>query len=235
MYFKKMIATLLILLSSIFTVNIALAQDNGFKDCQDLFYSVPVYHGDSSKTIEICNSQYAVLYSEISKTPIYSYEHTIGKGSVMRHRAFREDKRVSEVYRSTKYDYAHSGYDKGHLAPSGDMTNSVAQDESFLLSNVAPQASKFNQQQWRLLEASVKHKYEYVITGVLFDEYKIKSVGNGVLVPTHFYKIVADRDCSLAYIADNDNDTTIQNIPVSTIEKISNVSFNLPTKVCNVK
>lgn len=235
MYFKKMIMALLILLSSIFTVNIALAQDNGFKDCQDLFYSVPVYHGDNSKTVQICNSQYAVLYSEISKTPLYSYEHSIDNANVPRHNDFRADNRVPLQYESTNEDYSHSGYDKGHLTPSGDMTNSVAQDESFLLSNIAPQASKFNQQQWRLLEASVKHKYEYVITGVLFDEYKIKLIGNGVLVPTHFYKIVADRDCSLAYIADNDDDTTVQNIPVSTIEEISNVSFNLPNKVCDVK
>ncbi|KOC58574.1 Endonuclease G, mitochondrial [Habropoda laboriosa] len=113
------------------------------------------------------------------------------------------------------------------------MTDELSQEESFLLSNIAPQASKFNQQQWRLFEASVKHKYKYVITGVLFDEYKIKSIGNGVLVPTHFYKILVNDNCSVAYIADNDDDTTIQKIPVKTIETISKIIFNIPYNTCN--
>lgn len=204
-----------------------------FQECKGLFYKAPVFHGDSSKTMELCNSQYAVLYSYLSKTPLYSYEHSVDSGYVPRKNNFRSDGRIPIQYQSTNRDYVHSGYDKGHLTPSGDMTTTVAQDESFLLSNIAPQASKFNQQQWRLLEASVKHKYEYVVTGVLFDEYKIKSIGNGVLVPTHFYKIVANKDCSLAYIGDNDNDTTIEKVPVSTIENISKISFNLPIKQCN--
>jgi endonuclease G, mitochondrial len=231
MFLKKYVLGFLILVSSLFAVNVSMA--GGFKDCQDLFYSVPVYHGDSSKTVEICNSQYAVLYSDLSKTPLYSYEHSIDNATVPRHNDFRSDNRVPLQYESTNADYSHSGYDKGHLTPSGDMTNSVAQDESFYLSNIAPQASKFNQQQWRLLEASVKHKYEYVITGVLFQGSNIKSIGSGVLVPTQFYKIVATKYCSLAYVGDNVDNSVIKNVPVIYIENITKVSFNLPNKVCN--
>jgi len=50
-------------------------------------------------------------------------------------------------------DYSGSGYDRGHLCPSGDRTVSVAlNEETFLMSNMMPQAPDNNQGVWANLE-----------------------------------------------------------------------------------
>lgn len=50
-------------------------------------------------------------------------------------------------------DYSGSGFDRGHLCPSGDRTYSVPEnEETFLMTNMMPQAPYNNQQPWRILE-----------------------------------------------------------------------------------
>ena len=51
-------------------------------------------------------------------------------------------------------DYSGSGYDRGHLCPSGDRTDTVAHnDETFFMSNIIPQAPDNNQGVWANLES----------------------------------------------------------------------------------
>src|SRR5258706_4433540 len=46
-------------------------------------------------------------------------------------------------------DYAHSGYDRGHLCPSADRTDSTKdKDMTFLMSNMMPQTSDNNSGVW---------------------------------------------------------------------------------------
>jgi endonuclease G len=96
-----------------------------------------------------------------------------------------------------KKDYLHSGYDQGHMAPSGDFT--WAQDvnnETFVLSNMAPQKPKLNRDAWRQLEAHV-HKWicgegrVVVITGPLLEE-GLPTLKSGLPVPNEFFKILID-------------------------------------------
>lgn len=50
-------------------------------------------------------------------------------------------------------DYSGSGFDRGHLCPSGDRTATIPENEAtFLMTNMMPQAPYNNQQPWRLLE-----------------------------------------------------------------------------------
>lgn len=50
-------------------------------------------------------------------------------------------------------DYTNSGYDRGHMTPSGDRTSSrAANDETFLMTNIIPQAPDNNQGPWASLE-----------------------------------------------------------------------------------
>jgi len=54
-------------------------------------------------------------------------------------------------------DYVGSGYDRGHMCPSGDRTISVAiNEETFLMSNMIPQAPDNNQGVWANLEADCR-------------------------------------------------------------------------------
>jgi endonuclease G len=54
-------------------------------------------------------------------------------------------------------DYTGSGYDRGHMCPSGDRTRTEAHnDETFLMSNIIPQAPGNNQGVWAKLETDCR-------------------------------------------------------------------------------
>jgi endonuclease G len=66
---------------------------------------------------------------------------------------FREDYKVTTGSASLS-DFKGSGYDRGHLAPAGDMKwSSTAMSESFYMSNMSPQKPGFNRGIWKKLES----------------------------------------------------------------------------------
>ncbi|WP_116107423.1 DNA/RNA non-specific endonuclease [Lewinella sp. IMCC34191] len=97
-------------------------------------------------------------------------------------------------------DYRGSGYDRGHLAPFGDFAwNAEFADETFLLSNVSPQARQFNQGIWRELEELVRDWAGrdgrlYVVTGPVRTQPPKGYIGrqNRIPVPASYYKVLLD-------------------------------------------
>ena len=103
-------------------------------------------------------------------------------------------------------DYKGSGFDRGHQRPAADSVNQESMDESFLLSNMAPQEGALNQRSWALLEQATNELVEAtgakatIITGGLFLDKdgnplppdQTKWIGAGgqkrVGVPTDFFK-----------------------------------------------
>src|SRR4030042_53848 len=60
-------------------------------------------------------------------------------GNIERTDDFRPDNSIPNGARSELSDYSGSGFDRGHMAPAGDMTRSTkVMSESFLLSNMVP-------------------------------------------------------------------------------------------------
>ena len=116
---------------------------------------------------------------------------------VERSNKFKIDKKVITLSAKSS-DYTKSGYDRGHLCPAGDMGfNRVAMEESFLMSNISPQAPDFNRGIWKELESQVREwaKKEhrlYVVTGPVFKNNKGSIGKEEVLVPGYFYKIIYD-------------------------------------------
>ena len=147
----------------------------------------------------IFHTNYTLSYNEFHEQAEWvHYYLDINKlnASVDRTNDFRFDNSVSTGSASLN-DYKYSGYDRGHLAPAGDMKiNKNTMSESFLLSNISPQNASFNRGGWKKLESQVRAWAEknnlYVITaGVLEDD--LNKIGlNGVSVPRNFYKIVYD-------------------------------------------
>jgi endonuclease G len=63
-----------------------------------------------------------------------------GEGVDRSRSRFLEDLDIPEKFRAKLADYVKSGYDRGHMAPAGDAKYSQgAMDQTFLLSNIAPQ------------------------------------------------------------------------------------------------
>lgn len=75
-------------------------------------------------------------------------------GSVSRQEDFRADMSLPEGFlRVGATDYSGSGFDRGHLCPSGDRTATAqANSMTFLMTNMIPQAPKNNQITWGALE-----------------------------------------------------------------------------------
>ena len=102
---------------------------------------------------------YAFLYSEKHEQPLWvSYKLT--KAEVQNKVAKRKDNfRLVPVIKTGSAilaDYKGSGYDRGHLAPAGDMAwSKKAMSESFFLTNMSPQVPGLNRGMWRMLEEQV--------------------------------------------------------------------------------
>ena len=135
-------------------------------------------------------------------------------------------------------DYRGSGYDRGHLAPAGDMRWSLpAMEESFLLSNMSPQQPGFNRGIWRKLEEQVrKWAVEkdsiYVITGPVLDPI-LDTIGkNEVGVPGAYFKVLVDLsppDFSMvAFLIPNQSSNLALpsfEISVDSLEKLTGYDF----------
>jgi endonuclease G len=162
----------------------------------------------SAKTQEICYEGYATRFSGITRTPLWSAEHLtkdrIGQACAMhRKEAFHPDPNLPVDMRSELSDYAHSGYDRGHMAPSGDMPTSRAQSESFSLANMAPQDHANNAGIWAELENGARNLAYgghdvYIVSGPMFEGAEIRQLKDRVMVPTAFYKAVYDASAKQA-------------------------------------
>jgi endonuclease G len=121
-------------------------------------------------------------------------------GDVDRQNNFRADDELpATFYHVTPKDYAHSGYDQGHLCPSKDRSRSVDDNSlTFLMTNMHPQRKELNEVRWKNLEDYERklagaHKELYVVAGGIFDAHP-PTIGNGVAVPKADYKIVVVLD-----------------------------------------
>lgn len=168
------------------------------------------------ESLPLCFAGFAVLHSGVSRTPLYAAERLTRAGvaaarSVDRADAFHEEDRLPRGHRSALRDYVHSGYDRGHMAPAGDMASGQAQAESFSLANIVPQNRSANRSLWAAIEESVRRLATgrgeiYVVTGPVFEGASVDAINGRVLVPTRLYKAILDpaRGEAAAYLAAND-------------------------------
>ena len=121
----------------------------------------------------------------------------IVSGTIERTDNFRADTSIASGS-ATPADYRGSGFDRGHLAPAGDMKwDQLAMSQSFLMSNMSPQLPAFNRGIWRKLETEVRNwamdkDSLYVITGPLFSPGDSLIGKNGVGIPGHYFKVLVD-------------------------------------------
>jgi endonuclease G len=209
--------------------------------CNDQFVdgTPPVFTNQklAAKTQMLCFEGYAVMYSGVSRTPLWSAEHLTAnrvqeaKG-MKRQNAFHAEEQLPASDRSELHDYAHSGYDRGHMSPSGDMPDATSQYESFSLANMIPQNPKNNQNLWAEIEETTRNLTLqegelYVITGPLFDGNAIERINGRVFVPTHIFKVIYDpsKHATAAYVVENAPGREYETISVADLEKRSGINF----------
>ena len=187
----------------------AASTDVAFSACPQFFAAgqPPVLKPQPSQRA-LCYDAFAILHSGESKTAVYVAQKlnraAIADADEKRTDKFFADARLRAAERATLEDYRGSGYDRGHLAPAGQMPTPAAMAQSFSLANMVPQAPQHNQGAWRVSVEDATKKYAaratgdvYVITGPVYVPSIAQSKGIGpgqVRVPNYLFKLVYDED-----------------------------------------
>ncbi|PWK28659.1 DNA/RNA endonuclease G (NUC1) [Arcicella aurantiaca] len=133
--------------------------------------------------------QYVMSYSRAKATSnwVSWYLNSASIGSTTRQNDFRNDTSLpSGWYQVTNTDYSGSGFDRGHMTPSGDRTSTVANNSAtFLMTNMIPQAPDNNQGPWEGLESYLRgqlgsNQEIYIIAG----SYGVGGTGSAGTVST---------------------------------------------------
>lgn len=173
--------------------------------------AAPSIAGASVKPI--CFHHYAVGFSPDTLTPLWSAEKLTGAATLQATQLPREDDfhpepSLSGGPRAELSDYRRTGFDRGHMTPSGDMPDAQSQDESFSLANVVPQDRENNRHVWADIEMSVRRLARevgtiYVVTGPIIAPNPARLHGR-VAIPVAFYKAVyVPGQGAAAYLSNN--------------------------------
>jgi len=142
---------------------------------------------------------YTLSYNAKHKTPQWvawelTKEET--RGTEKRSTEFFSDPDVIGT-KAVTYDYSHSGYDRGHMAPAGDMKwSKKAMQESFYMSNICPQNHNLNTGRWNDLEMKSREwarRYGkvHIVCGPIYKGMRNEYIGDHrVKVPDAFFKVI---------------------------------------------
>ena len=158
---------------------------------------------------------YILEHSSVDKIPLWVCESVSVdqlRGHLARSNLFKADPDLQGPKAYPK-DYVGSGYDRGHQAPAGNqMVDPEMKEQTFYMSNMAPQRPSLNRGIWKLLEDKTRawvseygHAYEW--TGPIRCNPNMPrqpdagascqraTIGeHEVAVPVYFYKIIFVRE-----------------------------------------
>lgn len=117
------------------------------------------------------------------------------RGTVPRAKSFAADPDVAGC--PEPWEYSYSGYDRGHIAPAGDMKwSQLAMEQSFLMTNVCPQVKSFNSGVWARLEEKCRTWAQadsaiIIIAGPVMTDPMTETIGDShIAVPRRFFKVI---------------------------------------------
>ena len=158
---------------------------------------IPLMNKEQGQIIQ--RTGYTLSYHAKHKTPQWvawelTKEET--RGNEERTNEFQPDPDVMGA-KVVTYDYSHSGYDRGHMAPAGDMKwSKKAMQESFYMSNICPQDHNLNTEDWNDLENKSREwarRYGkvYIVCGPIYNGTRNEYIGDHrVKVPDAFFKVI---------------------------------------------
>lgn len=145
---------------------------------------------------------YTVSYNKNLLLPnwvAYQITSEEAQGKLPRSGSFSLDPSLNEET-ALPNDYTSSGWDRGHMAPAGDMKwDEEAMEESFYMSNICPQNRELNGGAWRVLEEAIR-KWAirdgaiWVVCGPIVDSQCTTIGKNKVTVPKAFWKVLCKQE-----------------------------------------
>ena len=184
---------------------------------------------------------YTLSYDAKNKTPKWvAWELTREEtqGNEERTNDFQPDPEVIGA-KVVTYDYSGSGYDRGHMAPAGDMKwSKKAMQESFYMSNICPQDHNLNTEDWNDLEMKSREwarRYGkvHIVCGPIYKGIRNEYIGDHrVKVPDAFFKVIlinnAKKQCALGFYFENEageRPLTDYLTSVDELEKLTGLDF----------
>ena len=128
----------------------------------------------SASNYLIARDQFALSYNNDERIPNWVSWHLDKSwiGSTGRAGSFHPDTALpAGFYQVQPADYSGTGFDRGHMCPSGDRTRTKADNDAvFVMSNMIPQAPDNNRKTWEGLESYCRTLAEagdelYIISG----------------------------------------------------------------------
>jgi len=200
----------------------------------------PVYgNANVVRTLRtLCFETIAVGYFPATRTPLWSAEYLTpdrvrAARTMKRNNVFHPEPSLPVNERAELADYVRSGYDRGHLSPSGDQPSASSQADSFSLANMAPQNPGLNRGPWEQLESAVRDRAQrsplFVITGLRYLGSDVAFLHGRVAIPSTYYKLVYDPATAEATVfeAPNVEGGQPQAMDVATFEQEGGLSFGL--------
>lgn len=155
----------------------------------------------NSNNYLLVKPQYALSYNNSRKIPNWvSWQlNRSWLGSIPRCRAFNPDSTLPVGwYRVLPTEYTNSGFDRGHMTPSGDRrANRRDNCATFLMTNIIPQTPDNNQGPWEKLESHSRELVDrgrelYIISGGYETQRTIAT--SRIAVPQQTWKVVVVLD-----------------------------------------
>lgn len=167
---------------------------------------------------------------------IYELTGKETEGKFPRYKNFMTDEQVPGC--ANPWDYTHSGYTRGHMAPAADMKwDREVMKESFYMTNICPQKAALNSGGWNKLEDKVRDWARrdsslIVASGPVLTE-GMSTIGESrVAVPKHFFKVVmapfVDPPRAIAFIYPNGSSKgAIKKyaVTVDEVERLTGIDF----------
>lgn len=176
--------------------------------------------------------------------------------------AFMPDTDIPAEYRSELKDYSKSGYSRGHLCPSNDrVCSSIANKQTFYLTNMQPQVQGHNGGVWSQLEQRIKNGWFYqngtkikrcdtlyIVKAATIDSEaniigytkKNESNVNHLIIPKYFYMALLSYNCTTKkyeamgiWSPHQEKGSITEYITIDELEKRTGIDFfcNLPDDV----
>ncbi|MDC8756805.1 DNA/RNA non-specific endonuclease [Janthinobacterium fluminis] len=199
----------------------------------------------NNATRELCYGVFGIMHSGLTRTSLWSAEHLTADNiaaaqTLSRENTFHAEAALPAAQRAELADYARSGFDRGHMAPNGDMPDRQSQHESFTLANMVPQDGDNNRHVWAGIEGAVRKLAQkegelYIITGPAFIGGNLQKIGN-VLVPSHIYKVVYSprQRAGAAYFIENKATDDYEILSVAALENAIGINL-LPSLTARQK
>jgi endonuclease G len=187
----------------------------------------------------LCRSEFVLGHSSKTRTALWSAERLTrsrlqAARKLSRDSRFFEEPELPAAARGRLRDYARSGWQRGHLSPSGDMSTAAAQQESFSLANMVPQDPDSNRYLWESIESGTRDRAMdlgelFVITGPLFQGTEVAFINDRIATPSHLWKLLYDarnREGGV-FLAENNASKTLKWLAIADFEQLSGYRFGL--------